>query len=194
MTAVCATAPPPATSPWCARSLSTSSPETTAAEPAYAAGATRPPGTTPTCSRLSPTKLMREPCAEGEHPDQPQHAPPQVGIWFAAAAMNADTLRVHRLQFGFDGVDEHLDVGERVPRGARMRASDAASRERNHIRGTGRVGNCQTWCPPAQMTPPRSSCHCAALRQAINSRTVSKIGGRLETGDRLGLALSRRRC
>lgn len=83
--------------------------------------------------------------AEGEHPDQPQHAPPKLGIWFAAAAMNADTLRVHRLQFGFGGVDEHLDVGERVPRVALMRTRDAVSREGNHISWTGRVGNRQTW-------------------------------------------------
>src|SRR5215204_2366368 len=61
MTAACATARPPATSPFCARSPSTSSPETAVVEPAYAAGARRPPGTMPTCSRSSPTRLMREP-------------------------------------------------------------------------------------------------------------------------------------
>jgi predicted transposase YbfD/YdcC len=61
MTAVCATAPPRATSPSCARSPSTSSPGTAAVEPAYAAGARGPPGTTTTCSRSSPTRLMREP-------------------------------------------------------------------------------------------------------------------------------------
>src|SRR3954467_12917565 len=61
-TVACATAPLPATSPSCARSPSTSSLETAAAKPAYAAGARRPPGTTPTCSRSSPTRLMREPC------------------------------------------------------------------------------------------------------------------------------------
>jgi predicted transposase YbfD/YdcC len=65
-TAGCATAPPPATSPFCARSPSTSSPETAAVEPAYAAGARRPPGTTTTCSRSSPTRLMREPWPRGD--------------------------------------------------------------------------------------------------------------------------------
>jgi hypothetical protein len=46
----------------CARSPSTSSPETAAAEPADAVGAKWRPGTTTTCSRSSPAKLMREPC------------------------------------------------------------------------------------------------------------------------------------
>src|SRR5919107_160034 len=55
------TAPPPATSPSCARSPSTSSPETAAAESAYAVGAKWRHGTTTTCSRSSPVELMREP-------------------------------------------------------------------------------------------------------------------------------------
>src|SRR4051812_29956378 len=61
-TAGCGTAPPPATSPCCARSPSTWSPRTAAAGPAYAAGARRPPGTTTTCSSSSSATLMREPC------------------------------------------------------------------------------------------------------------------------------------
>src|SRR3954451_18862398 len=62
-TAGCGTAPPPATSPCCARSPSTWSPRTAAAGPAYAAGARRPPGTTTTCSSSSSATLMREPWA-----------------------------------------------------------------------------------------------------------------------------------
>src|SRR3954447_4271480 len=60
-TAGCGTAPPPATSPCCARSRSTWAPRTAAAGPAYAAGARRPPGTTTTCSSSSSATLMREP-------------------------------------------------------------------------------------------------------------------------------------
>jgi hypothetical protein len=79
--------------------------------------------------------------------------PPRFGIRFAA--MNPDMLRVHGLQFGFGGEDEYLTVGERVPRIALTRPRDAVSREGNHISETGRVGNCQTWRPPAQMLLPR---------------------------------------
>src|ERR1041384_7531264 len=61
MTAACATRRRRATSPSCARSLSTWSPGTEAPKPASVAGARRLPGMTATCSRSSHTKLMREP-------------------------------------------------------------------------------------------------------------------------------------
>src|SRR5215213_10313063 len=61
MTAGCATAPQPGTSPFYAESPSTSPPAIAAAEPAFAVGARRPPGTTTTCSGSSPARLMREP-------------------------------------------------------------------------------------------------------------------------------------
>jgi len=61
MTAGCAIAPPPATSPCYAKSPSTLSPLIAAVEPAFAVGARRPPGTTITCSGSSPARLMREP-------------------------------------------------------------------------------------------------------------------------------------
>jgi hypothetical protein len=63
----------------------------------------------------------------------------------AYAAMNTDTLRLHRRQFGFRGEDEHFDVGERVPSVTLTGTEDAASRKRNHISGTGRVGDRQIW-------------------------------------------------
>jgi hypothetical protein len=43
--------------------------------------------------------------------------------------MNTDTLHVHRLQFGFGGEDEHLDVGECVPRVMLTGTEDAVSRK-----------------------------------------------------------------
>src|SRR4051812_4559238 len=84
MTAGCATAPPPATSPSCARSLSISSPETTAAKPASAAGARKPPGTTTTCSRSSPTRLMREPWPAAKSPYAGHRFPAEIishAVW-----------------------------------------------------------------------------------------------------------------
>ena len=59
--------------------------------------------------------------------------------------MNPDTLRIHRLQFGLGGEDKHLDVGKCVPRVALTGTEDAASRKRNHIKRTGRVGDRQIW-------------------------------------------------
>src|SRR3954470_7444134 len=61
MTAECAIAPPPATSPCYAKSPSTWLPPIAAVKPACAVGARRPPGTTTTCSGSSPARLMREP-------------------------------------------------------------------------------------------------------------------------------------
>src|SRR3954463_15563356 len=61
MTAGCAIAPPPATSPCYVKSPATSSPQIVAVKPAFTVGAKRPPGTTTTCSRSSPASLMREP-------------------------------------------------------------------------------------------------------------------------------------
>jgi hypothetical protein len=52
---------------------------------------------------------------EGQHPDQPNEAPPQGKIRLAPAAMHADPLVVHGLQFGLDRKDEHLDSGQDVP-------------------------------------------------------------------------------
>jgi hypothetical protein len=60
MTAGCAIAPPPATSPCYVKSPATSSPQIAAVKPAFVVGAKRPPGTTTTCSRSSPASLMRE--------------------------------------------------------------------------------------------------------------------------------------
>src|SRR5215204_2617436 len=79
MTAGYATAPPPVTSPFCARSPSTSSPETAVVEPAYAAGARRPPGTTITCSGSSLAKLMREPCMRCQLGPAPKPHPLGLG-------------------------------------------------------------------------------------------------------------------
>ena len=67
--------------------------------------------------------------AKGQHPDQPQYPPPQLSIRFATAPMNPDTLRLHRLQFGFGGEDEYLDVGECVPRVMLTGTEDAVSRK-----------------------------------------------------------------
>ena len=83
--------------------------------------------------------------AEGQHPDQSQNASPQFRIRFATAAVNPDTLRLHSFQFGFGGEDEHLDVGEGVPRVALTGTEDAASRRRNHISRTGRGEDRQIW-------------------------------------------------
>src|SRR3954447_16129285 len=69
-TAGCAIAPPPAISPFYAKSPSTSSPPIAAAKPAFAVGARRPPGTTTTCSGSSPAKFMREPCLTPEDEDR----------------------------------------------------------------------------------------------------------------------------
>ena len=62
MTAGCAIAPPPATSPFYAKLPSTLSPPIAAVKPAFAVGARRPPGTTITCSGSLPARFMREPC------------------------------------------------------------------------------------------------------------------------------------
>src|SRR4051794_22752125 len=53
--------------------------------------------------------------AKGQGPDQPDEAPPQGEIRLAAATVHADPLPIHRLQFGLNREDKHLDVGQSVP-------------------------------------------------------------------------------
>ena len=53
--------------------------------------------------------------AKGQHPDQPNEAPPQGKVRLAPTAMHADPLAIHGLQFGLDREDEHLDIGQDVP-------------------------------------------------------------------------------
>src|SRR3954467_6943502 len=48
---------------------------------------------------------------EGQHPNQPDHAPPQGEVWLAPAAVYADPLLVHGLQLRLDREDEHLNIG-----------------------------------------------------------------------------------
>src|SRR5215213_5341247 len=52
---------------------------------------------------------------EGQHPDQPDHAPPQGKIRLAPAAMHPNPLAVHGLQLRLDREDEHLHIGQGIP-------------------------------------------------------------------------------
>jgi hypothetical protein len=53
--------------------------------------------------------------AEGDRPDQPEHALTQEPVGFATTAVRALAFPLHGLQFRFAGCDEHVDLGERVP-------------------------------------------------------------------------------
>src|SRR5919199_3097332 len=77
---------------------------------------------------------------EGQHPDQPENAPAQIRIWLAAAPVRAGALAVHGFQFGLCGIDEDLNLGERVPSIARLRPGDASGGVGNHITGAWVVG------------------------------------------------------
>ena len=109
MTAGCAIAPPPATSPCYAKSPSTSSPPIAAVKPAFAVGAKRPPGTTITCSGSSPARFMREPC-RGTNPQRTVRATRQgpdaivrqtaLGIGFAVSLPAAILVETRQATFG----------------------------------------------------------------------------------------------
>jgi len=73
--------------------------------------------------------------AEGQHPDQPDQAPPQARVRLAAAAVHADPLAVHGLQFGLDGEDEHLHIGQDVPAVAAAGVGNATGGRRRQING-----------------------------------------------------------
>jgi len=73
--------------------------------------------------------------AEGQHPDQPDQAPPQAGVWLAATAVHADPLAVHRFQLSLDREDEHLDIGQCVPAVAAAGVGNAAGGRRRQING-----------------------------------------------------------
>jgi hypothetical protein len=78
--------------------------------------------------------------AERQHPNQPENASAQVRVWLAAAAVSTGALAIHGFEFGLCGVDEHLDLGERVPSVARLRPGDASGGVGNHISGACVVG------------------------------------------------------
>src|SRR5215218_4880173 len=74
--------------------------------------------------------------AEGQHPDQPNQAPPQAEIRLASTAVHADPLTVHGLQFGLDREDEHLDVGQDVPAITAAGAGNGSGRRGRHLSAT----------------------------------------------------------
>ncbi len=53
--------------------------------------------------------------AEGQRPNQPDQTSPQSQVRLAAAAMHADPLAVHGLQFRLYREDEDFDVGQGIP-------------------------------------------------------------------------------
>jgi hypothetical protein len=71
--------------------------------------------------------------AEGQHPDQPDQAPPQAEVRLAAATVHADPLAVHGLELRLDGEDEHLDIGQGVPAVTAAGVGHATSRRRRQI-------------------------------------------------------------
>ena len=66
--------------------------------------------------------------AEGQHPDQPDEAPPQGQVRLAPTAVHADPRAVHGLQLGLYRDDEHFNVGQGVPAVATVRTRNETGR------------------------------------------------------------------
>jgi hypothetical protein len=63
-----------------------------------------------------------------------------VEIRLTSTAMHANPLAVHRLQFGLDRKDKHLDVGQDVPAVTAVGAGNATGRSGMTISGIGMAG------------------------------------------------------
>src|SRR5215212_3454806 len=77
---------------------------------------------------------------EGQHPDQPDHAPPQGKIRLAPAAMHPNPLAVHGLQLRLDREDEHLHIGQGIPAVTAAGPGNRTDGRRRQISGAQEAG------------------------------------------------------
>ena len=71
--------------------------------------------------------------AEGQRSDQSDQAPSQHAVRLAAAAVHANPLAVHGLQFRLDREDEDLDVGKDIPTVAAVGSGNTAIGRRRPV-------------------------------------------------------------
>src|SRR5689334_2169721 len=111
--------------------------------------------------------------AEGQHPDHPDQPPTQAQVRLAPAAVHADPLPIHSLEFGLDREDEHLHIGQDVPAITAVGPGNTADRRWRQITGAQHTGVRHR---PDMVRPGRRTVQCAGseLTYPLISRSDSK--------------------